>query len=236
MRFAERAQLNPDEPHSPVYLAGRREWNERYGSYISQRDSWRLAALGAIGVAMLAVGGLVYVASKARIAPYVVQTDKLGDAIAISRADVAAPADPRIIRSQLASWISNVRTVLLDVRAEKRSITKAYAMVDRSGAANQILNDWFAAHDPFKRAQDEMVSVDVASVLPLSGDTWRVEWREDRRTRQGAMEPSENWQATITISINPPSTDAAVLANPIGLFVSSFNWSQRSSLCDGRPC
>jgi type IV secretory pathway TrbF-like protein len=28
--------LEPNNPHSAVYLAARREWNERYGSYIAQ--------------------------------------------------------------------------------------------------------------------------------------------------------------------------------------------------------
>ncbi len=71
------------------------------------------------------------------------------------------------------------------------------------------------------------MGVAVESVLPLSGNTWRVEWREDRRTRQGALDSSQHWQATITIGINPPTDDAAILVNPTGLYVESFDWSQR---------
>ncbi len=66
--------------------------------------------------------------------PYVVQTDKLGDALAISRADIAPPADPRLIRAQLARWIADVRSVYVDVAAERTLIKDAYAMVDRNGA------------------------------------------------------------------------------------------------------
>jgi type IV secretory pathway TrbF-like protein len=32
-RPANTPSLNPNDPHSAVYLAARREWNERYGSY-----------------------------------------------------------------------------------------------------------------------------------------------------------------------------------------------------------
>ena len=111
--------LDPDNPHSAVYLAARREWNERYGSYIAQAHAWRLTALASLGVAFVAVVGIAWIGAQSRIVPYVVQTDKLGDAIAVSRADVSAPADPRLIRAQLARWMDDVRSVYVDVAAEK---------------------------------------------------------------------------------------------------------------------
>ncbi len=180
------------------------------------------SAFASLGVAFIAVAG-----AQNRVVPYVVQTDKLGDALAISRADIAAPADPRLIRAGLARWIEDVRTVYLDVAAERIVVTEAYAMVNRNGAAAQHLNDWFSQHDPFKRAQTEMVGISVESVLPISGNTWRVEWREDKRGRDGTAEPPTHWQATVTISINPPANDATILVNPVGLYVDSFDWAQR---------
>ena len=64
-----------------------------------------------------------------------------------------------------------------------------------------------------------MVGVRCESVLPISGSTWRVEWREDTRGRDGMANPSAHWQATVTISINPPANDATILVNPAGLYV-----------------
>jgi type IV secretion system protein VirB5 len=219
--------LDPDGPHSAIYIAARAEWNERYGSYIAQAHTWRLTALASLGVAFVAVAGVVWIGAQNRVVPYVVQTDKLGDALAISRADIAAPVDTRLIRAGLARWIEDVRTVYLDVAAERTVVKEAYAMVNRNGAAAQQLNDWFSQHDPFKRAQTEMVGVSVESVLPISGSTWRVEWREDRHSQDGTTEPPAHWQATITVSINPPTNDATILVNPAGLYVDSFDWAQR---------
>ena len=226
-RSAKAPALDPDNPHSAIYLAARREWNERYGSYIAQAHAWRLTALASIGVALVAVVGVVWIGTQNRIVPYVVQTDRLGDAIAIRRADVSPPADPRLIRAQLARWVDDVRSVYVDVAAEKRVITEAYAMVDRNAASASALNDWFSHNDPFRRAQDDTVAVAVESVLPLSATTWRVEWREDTRGRQGALESSQQWQATVTVSISPPTEEAEILVNPTGLYVESFDWSQR---------
>ncbi|HUN41218.1 MAG TPA: type IV secretion system protein, partial [Acetobacteraceae bacterium] len=189
--------------------------------------AWRLTALASLAVTFVAVVGVVWIGAQNRVVPYVVQTDKLGDALAISRADIAAPADPRLIRADLARWISDVRTVYFDVAAERTVVNEAYTMVNRNAAAAQQLNDWFSHHDPFKRAQTEMVGVSVESVLPISGNTWRVEWREDKRGRDGMADAPTHWQATITISISPPTNDAKILVNPVGLYVDSFDWEQR---------
>lgn len=220
--------LDPDAPHSAVYLAGRREWNERYGSYIAQRDAWRMTALASLGVAAVAVAGVVWLSAQSRVVPYVVEVNKLGDELAVRRADVAMPIDPAVIRAQLARFISNVRSVYVDVQAERAVIEEAYAMVDRNGAAFTFLNDYFAHNDPFRRAANERVAAHVESVLPLpGGHTWRVEWREDTTARDGRLVSTKPWEATITVSINPPTTDAQILVNPTGLYVESTPWGER---------
>jgi type IV secretory pathway TrbF-like protein len=218
-------RLRPEAPLSPVHQAARREFSEVWGVHIQQARAWKWTAFGCIAVALVAVGGVAWIGAQSKIVPYVVQTDRLGDAIAIRRADVAAPLDPRILRAQLARWVWDIRTVSTDAAAEKHFITGAYAMTDRRGAAATQLNDWFAAHNPFKRAADDMVGVAIESVLPISGHTWRVEWREETRTRGGTLESSRNWEATITVSVNPPATDSEILSNPTGLYVEAFSWS-----------
>ena len=171
--------------------------------------------------------GVVWIGAQNHVVPYVVETNKLGDALAIQRADVAAPIDSRLIRSQLSKWINDVRSVYTDVSAQRHLIDEAYAMVDQNAAAAEQLNGWFREHSPFTEAQTEIVSVQVQSVLPLSANTWRVEWQEVSRSRDGSKVSSAQWQAVITIAIKPPTTDADILINPTGLFVKSFNWQQR---------
>ena len=137
-RPAKATQLDPNSPHSAVYLAARREWNERYGDYIAQANNWRLIAIAALGVAAVAVAGNVWQSSQSRVQPFVVEVDKLGDALAIQRADVAAPIPVGVIRAQLARYIQNVRTVSIDVQAERAFITEAYAMVDKNSGAPDV--------------------------------------------------------------------------------------------------
>lgn len=210
-----------------VYLDTRREWNERYGSYISRERKWRLATFCLAGIAALAVGGLAYDRGQNKVVPYIVEVNGLGDAVPVAIADRAARPDARIIRAQLARWITNIRSVYLDAAAERQSIDQGYAMVNRRGPAFQTLTDYHKANDPFVRAASESVTVQVESVLPISNDSWRVEWREEVRGRDGNVSSRTNWQAVVGITVTPPTDERQVLVNPMGVFVNSVSWSQR---------
>ena len=225
-RTSSAPKLDPDSPHSAVYAAARREWNEQTGSIAASRDTWRLTALGALAVAFLAVGGIAWIGAQNRVVPYVVAVDRLGDALAVSRADVAAPADPRIIRARLGRWITDVRTVFVDVAAQRRIIGDAYAIMARNGAAYRAVNEWFSHNSPFDRAKTETVGVQVRSVIPLSANTWQLQWSENHRARDGSVLPEENWRGVVTLSINPPTDDATIMANPSGIYIETVEWQK----------
>ena len=56
------------------------------------------------------VAGITYVGSQSKYVPYVIEVDRLGEAVAVGRAQLAAPADPRVVRASLASFISLLKT------------------------------------------------------------------------------------------------------------------------------
>lgn len=226
-RFDEPEELPKAGNAVNVYLQARREWNERYGSYISRERAWRLTAILSLCVTLIAVTGAVYLGSQNHLVPYVVAVDKLGSAVAVRRADAATAPDERVIRAQLARWIENVRSVYTDAGAERSILNEAYAMVNQHGPAYNALNEYFKANQPFERAKDQTVGVEVESVLPISGNTWRVEWIEKTRTRDGNLISTLPQQASVSISVNPPKDEATILLNPMGIYIDSFNWSQR---------
>lgn len=209
------------------YLAARQEWNERYGSYIAQARAWRLAALISLTIAVVSTGGVVLIASQSQIVPYIVKVDKLGSAVAVDRADRAERPDEAVIVAQLARWVNSVRSVYVDAGAQRALVKEGYAMINRRGDSFGSLNDYMRANDPFERAKTETVAVEVQSVLPISGDSWRLEWREDVRARDGARVSSTQYQATVNISFNPPRDEATLRINPSGLYINAFHWARR---------
>jgi type IV secretion system protein VirB5 len=127
----------------------------------------------------------------------------------------------------LARFIADMRSVYVDAAAERAILKEGYAMINRRSDAYAAMNAHMRAHDPFERAKTETVTVEVHSVLPVSAQTWRVEWREETRKRDGTEPVSTEMQATITIAFSAPLDEATLRLNPSGLYVNAFNWAER---------
>lgn len=211
----------------PVNQLTRQRWQNEWSRYIHERNLWQRVAFLALGTNVLAILIVAWFGSQIRIIPYIVEVDKLGVATAVHRADTPMVPNTAIIKSHLAHWIENTRSVYTDVPAEKKAITQAYAAINHNSAAATLLNDWFNKNQPFKRAETEAVTVQIESVQPISEKTWRIEWAEEQHDRHGGLISHTEQQATVNIVINPPTDEPTILANPLGIYVDSFSWSQR---------
>ncbi len=113
------------------YIDARREWNERYGSYIARAKNWRLATFGVIGICLVQSFGLVGLAMQSKIVPYVVTLDRLGSAVSVTRADQMQKMDEKVIKSLLARWTADVRGVVSDGTAQRQMIDRTYSMLSQ---------------------------------------------------------------------------------------------------------
>lgn len=203
------------------YLSAQREWDERYGDAIARAYSWRLAAFGSLAVAAIAVIGVVYIGAQPKTKPYVIALDQLGDPVAFARPAAGSPVAQRILEAQLASWVWNARTVLSDPQAQKALLRKVYAMTGTDAAG--FLNRYYSDHPPFG---DFSVAVTITSVLPISPDTWQVNW-DEQRSENSQPQAVAHWKAEITTGIDPKLAESprVLLDNPLGIFVRAIAWT-----------
>ncbi|MEJ2116612.1 MAG: type IV secretion system protein [Alphaproteobacteria bacterium] len=206
---------------------GRSGFLEAHGRHVAAASAWRWTALLALAVAGISTTGLVMLSQQSKVVPYVVKVDRLGEAVAARRADRAGQPDRAVTVAQLARWIKAVRSVWTDAGAQRVLVNEAYAMIDAGSPSYEALNDYMRGHDPFARARTETVAVDVLSVLPISAKSWRIEWRETARARDGVRRAPRDYQATVTVAFNPPQDEATIRINPMGLYIGSFDWSER---------
>lgn len=210
------------QPETP-YQRAAQAWDDRIGSARVQARSWRHACFAALGLSAVLAGGLLWQNARGSIVPWVVEVDRLGEARSVAPADAAySPTDPQIA-FHLARFIEHVRAIPDDAIVVRENWLRAYDFASDRGA--QALNEHARANDPFAAIGREQVAVDVASVIRASPRSFRVAWVE-RRYRDGSLAETSRWTAILGVSVNPPRNPDALARNPLGIFVTSINWSK----------
>jgi len=216
------------------YLSARRTWNDQSAANVASRQMFQLLGVLALLVALAGVGGAVYIGSQSKFIPYVVEVDRLGQRQAVGPADRAAPVDQRIIHAAVADWIGSMRLVTPDIALQRKAVFKVYSMLAPNDPATAKTNEWLngtADSSPFKRAAQETVSIEIASVIPQTPETWQVDWVEIVRDRQGVRKgASQRWRALVTVytmATTPETTDDDMRNNPLGVHVRDFSWSKQ---------
>ena len=223
---SEKRDAKNGEIDTSPYLAARREWDERYGSLITRARNWRIAAVLALSVALVATCGLIALSTKSKVVPYVVAIDNLGRVLAAGPADQASQADDRLKRAALFQWVSDLRTVTTDGVAQRKAIDRVYSMIANGSPAQVEIGDFYRNDPPFDRAQKRTVEVDVKAVFPVSDRTYQVEWTEIVRGLSGQIESQDNWKGSVTIAISPPNDERLIRVNPLGIYVTNVSWSK----------
>src|ERR1700721_1965353 len=224
MRF-NRGSLRYSETPQPAtpYQAAQQLWDERIGSARVQAYHWRLAAFGALAVAFVIAGGLIWQAGRSTVTPYVVEINSQGDVRAVGpAAENFHPTDAQV-SSLLARFIREVRAVPLDPIVLRENWLEAYDAVTARGAAT--LNEYARASNPFGHVGESSNAVEVTSVVRASETSFQVRWVE-RAYTNGALATTEHWTAILSIIQQTPHDVQHLRKNPLGVYVDSLDWSR----------
>ena len=210
------------EPVTP-YQRAAQVWDDRIGSARVQARNWRLIAFGGLGLSAALSGGLLWQSMQSRVVPYVVEVDKLGEAVAIAPASAAyQPTDPQIAW-HLAHFIMNVRSVSLDPVLMRQNWLSAYDYVTERGS--KFLSEYARETNPFGEVGTRTVSIQVTSVVRASDSSFQVKWIESEYER-GSFAGTAHWTAILSIKIKPPASADTLSKNPLGLYVDAIDWSK----------
>jgi len=216
------------EPETPYQRAGQL-WDEREGAARVQAKNWRLIAFGCLILAAGFGASNVWQSMQSRVAPYVVEVDRLGEARSVAPAiQNYRPTDGQIAW-HLGRFISNVRSVSTDPVLVRRNWLDAYDFATDRAAI--FLNEHARTNDPFAEIGQRSVSVQVTSIVRASDNSFQVKWTESIFER-GSLASTERWTAMLTVVIQSPRTADALRKNPLGVFVNAIDWSRE---LDGPP-
>jgi type IV secretion system protein VirB5 len=237
MMFFARVNKTTDTENDTInpYLNARRDWNGQIEGLVSSLRGWQIVGILGLLIALTAVGGLIHLSTQSQFIPYVIEVDKLGQAVAVKPADRAGSTDPRVIHAEIASFITDARLVTPDVVLQRAAIFRVYAKLSSHDPATTKMNQWLNGSptvSPFARAAKETVSIEIVSIIPQTGETWQVEWIETVTDRQGTTKDRPyRMRALVTVYIVAPTsatTEDLIRKNPLGLYVRDFSWAKQS--------
>lgn len=216
----------PTLPETP-YQRAEQVWNDRLGTAIMQAASWRIAAFGALFIALVSVCGMIYLGQLPKTEVELVQIDKLGNARYEGRAGVSMAAwkpTEKQIEFHVRRFIRLTRSISSDMIVVRDNWKTAYNYI-ADEAINQ-LNAEARSQTPFERMKKERVSVAIEDTLRLSEDTWQVDWREQLWSPKGVPIGTQHWRGTFRIFLRTPQSKDDLTKNPLGMFVTHYSWSQ----------
>lgn len=217
---------NPENPsdYSILYQRAREEWDERLGSVVKQAHDWKMCAFFSMFIAAIAVGSTGYIGAQSKIEPYVIGVKNGEEVVGVASVQKLPTSQLEALKvNDLERFVEDIRSVYLDVEVEDKAVRRAYARLVPNSPAQTQISQAFKEENPFERAARELVKVDIKSTLPLSDNTWQMEWIETITDRQGNVLDTPRFKATITTQTVQPKNKAEMNQNPLGLWIATFN-------------
>jgi type IV secretion system protein VirB5 len=119
-----------------------------------------------------------------------------------------------------------------DVAEQTKAVNRLYTMLDPEDPALKKMNAWLNGEEesnPFQRATKIVVNVEITSAIPLSEQSWQVEWLERVTERDGTPLEELRMRAIATVYRRLPTRDtkeATLRANPMGVMIRDFSWTR----------
>lgn len=211
-------------PENP-YIAARQEWNERYGSYVKAAAAWRIVGITGMLMAVIGFSYALFQSTQVKLVPYIVEVDRLGTAMTAGFPQQIEYADPRVVRATLGTFVSNFRSVTPDAVVQKQYIDRTYALLRTSDPATEKINAWFRGNSPFEKAKNATVAIEVNNLVPLSNQSYQIDWTEYERDRKGKETAVRRFRGIAAVKLTPPQDEGVIRLNPIGLYLRDFEWT-----------
>ncbi len=225
-----RIKWAPDGDLDTPYRRAREEWDSRMGSALVHAKNWRLATFASLGAVALALLGVIYLGAQPKAVPHIIEVDQLG--AAVYRGPIATPGtdftpSEASIKYQLRRFLEDTRVVSSDAIVLKHQWLDAYTLVTPRGGNMLSAFVERPENDPFRRAQEERVSIEVLSIVRASAETWQIDWRETSFDKNGNPSGAAVvWRAMVGIVVHRPKTEDEMAKNPVGLYIDEFHWDK----------
>ncbi|MEM7621412.1 MAG: conjugal transfer protein TrbF [Pseudomonadota bacterium] len=159
----------------------------------------------------------------AQVMPYIVEIDTKGRIHTITAATQFYQPSEAQITYHLEAFIKNLRSVSIDPIVVRQNWLAVYDYLE--GDAVQRVSSYAQQNDPFKRIGQQTVAIDVTSIVKASDKSYQIRWIE-HIYEHGVRKSKDYYTSLVTLKRSKPKTKDMLRKNPLGLYITSLNWSK----------
>lgn len=225
--FKRPERYTEDETMTPAEKA-KRKWDEREGDVISQNYNLRKLIIALMVILLIMVATVAYLATKSSVQPFVVMANpETGEVWHVGTVEGARDfeATEPIKKYFIADFIKNVREVPLDPIVYKNNLKDGFSFMTQQAA--QKLTSQLQAEGAGDKVGKSTATVTIVSILPMEGgNSFQARWIEEEFNIGSAQKTVTPYSGVFTCQMIPSDDEAQVAVNPIGFYISDFNWSK----------
>jgi len=211
-----------------IFVSGKKSWNELYGGALAMAAFWRLTTILSLVVGIVLAGGVIWSTRQSHIVPYVVEVNKLGRPMPVTRATRETGVTKVILTHAVGSFINDVRSLVSDPVAEQAALKKVYAHLADNSPAYLSVSSYLQARDKAVQNDSISVTVHISAILWKSENTALVQWEETAWEPSGQSAPAGRYEGYVTVKVIPPPSESTpgFQENPLGIYIDKISWTQ----------
>ena len=187
-------------------------------------NRWRLITAVLLGLVAANVLFNIYTLKQQNTVPVLVNVMPSGEAQYLGevRQQGAVQVPEAAIQFQIRKFVTNLRSVSTDSQVIYNNIEECYAMVTSS--YEPVMTRSLLSASPFDLVGKTRRSVEVESIIKITGNSWQIDWTETA-VESSTARKTARMRALITVRLLPVS-DAAIKKNPLGIYIENFEMAQ----------
>jgi type IV secretion system protein VirB5 len=203
---------------------GDKAYAEILADKIKETQIWRKSAFASMGLFAVSLILFYYSVSRQQTVPVLINVMPSGESQYLGevRQTGSVQVPEAAIHYQIRTFISNYRTVSTDYQVVYSNIDDCFVTVTPNYAP--IFRQALLDNSPFSLVGKIRRSVEIESVLLITGRSYNVNWTESSYDAS-ASHAAVKMRAVVTIRLVTP-TDATIKRNPLGIYIENFEMTE----------
>lgn len=208
------------------YLPGEsRSFFEMFNMHSNTAKKWQRITMVSLAITAFALVWAAKVSTGIKYVPVLIQQNDIGqlNSLGVLQSN-SLHADETVVVGQIYTYVTNLRSVIQDVRLEKERRSQLILMT--SDGDKKRIGDIFLQQ--LTDAGQDTINVEITQIMPIktsSKNSWKIQWIETYGNSPTTMKRYEAIFNTVLqqVTTNDPHE---IGLNPTGLQISDFTMSQ----------